>query len=296
MNEENAFFQAVLASPEDTTLRLIYADWLDERGDPRGEFLRIVLEMSPLPVCSTRYQELRCRRDRISIGFDSEWLKTMLRTSFPEIRNRLEELDRLDPDRKVFASHSHQYRLNPPLTIDQVERIESRLGFRLPEQYRRFVTEFADGGAGPFYGIQPLAPLLEVITNRERHSWVPFLFPATAEEMQSLNDEAFDVALPICEFGCGTDFYLILAGPEQGNVWIESEYGWNPALLSESHLPNGPDVEIDDTLSAAIRSPQALRLEFMDWYLKWLDKALQKVSYHWPSTDELFDYDTKPPR
>src|SRR5580698_5344987 len=42
MNEEAAFVQAMLANPHDLTLRLVFADWLEERGDPRGELLRLL--------------------------------------------------------------------------------------------------------------------------------------------------------------------------------------------------------------------------------------------------------------
>jgi uncharacterized protein (TIGR02996 family) len=37
---DEAFLSAILASPEDDTPRLIYADWLEERGDRRAELLR----------------------------------------------------------------------------------------------------------------------------------------------------------------------------------------------------------------------------------------------------------------
>jgi uncharacterized protein (TIGR02996 family) len=48
MNDE-AFFQAVLDEPDDEDLRLIYADWLEERGDPRGEFIRVQCRLAHLP-------------------------------------------------------------------------------------------------------------------------------------------------------------------------------------------------------------------------------------------------------
>ena len=38
--DEEAFLAAVHASPADDTTRLVYADWLEERGVRRGEFLR----------------------------------------------------------------------------------------------------------------------------------------------------------------------------------------------------------------------------------------------------------------
>lgn len=41
MTHENAFLQAILEYPNDDAPRLIYADWLEEHGDPRGDFIRI---------------------------------------------------------------------------------------------------------------------------------------------------------------------------------------------------------------------------------------------------------------
>jgi uncharacterized protein (TIGR02996 family) len=48
MDEEAAFIQAILTSPEDIGVRLIYADWLEERGDPRAEYLRAAVELETL--------------------------------------------------------------------------------------------------------------------------------------------------------------------------------------------------------------------------------------------------------
>jgi|GEM_PF-1060132 len=41
MNEEAAFIAALAADPSDRTAALVFADWLDERGDLRGAMLRI---------------------------------------------------------------------------------------------------------------------------------------------------------------------------------------------------------------------------------------------------------------
>jgi uncharacterized protein (TIGR02996 family) len=40
---EAGLLAAVLAAPDDDAPRLVYADWLDERGDPRGELVRLQL-------------------------------------------------------------------------------------------------------------------------------------------------------------------------------------------------------------------------------------------------------------
>jgi uncharacterized protein (TIGR02996 family) len=46
--EEAAFLERICADPEADGPRLIFADWLDERGDPRGEFIRLQIALSRL--------------------------------------------------------------------------------------------------------------------------------------------------------------------------------------------------------------------------------------------------------
>ena len=41
MSEEQAFLSAIIANPDDQTAKLVYADWLQERGDPRAEIVRL---------------------------------------------------------------------------------------------------------------------------------------------------------------------------------------------------------------------------------------------------------------
>lgn len=67
----------------------------------------------------------------------------------------LGELGRRDRDRRLFGSGSHRYKLNPPLPASVVEAFEERHRVTLPEDYRFFLTEFGDGGAGPYSGVLP---------------------------------------------------------------------------------------------------------------------------------------------
>src|ERR1700731_920780 len=41
IQEEATFLQALNEKPDNAALRLVFADWLEERGDPRGELLRL---------------------------------------------------------------------------------------------------------------------------------------------------------------------------------------------------------------------------------------------------------------
>ncbi len=45
MDEESAFLRTIAERPDDDAARLIYADWLEQRGGPRCEFLRLTVEV-----------------------------------------------------------------------------------------------------------------------------------------------------------------------------------------------------------------------------------------------------------
>ena len=42
------FLQAIRDDPADDDLRLVFADWLDEHDDPRGEVMRLEVTLSRL--------------------------------------------------------------------------------------------------------------------------------------------------------------------------------------------------------------------------------------------------------
>src|SRR5437870_4608015 len=45
-DDDIAFQRAILAAPSDTTLKLVYADWLQERDDPRADYIRLQLKIA----------------------------------------------------------------------------------------------------------------------------------------------------------------------------------------------------------------------------------------------------------
>jgi uncharacterized protein (TIGR02996 family) len=59
-HEEASFLQAIHDDPDDDTTRLVYADWLEEHGDIRSEYLRLQTARTP---ASERLWELRQRID-----------------------------------------------------------------------------------------------------------------------------------------------------------------------------------------------------------------------------------------
>jgi uncharacterized protein (TIGR02996 family) len=53
--KESDFIDAINADPDDRTLQLIYADWLDGLDDPRAEAWRVLVEAGKRPAGDVSY-------------------------------------------------------------------------------------------------------------------------------------------------------------------------------------------------------------------------------------------------
>src|SRR5262245_55536383 len=65
---------ACKADPNDDGLRLILADWLEERGDPRGAFVRLQVERSRLRDWDARQADLARREAALLRRHRAAWL------------------------------------------------------------------------------------------------------------------------------------------------------------------------------------------------------------------------------
>lgn len=74
MNGHEPFIQEIAAAPDDDAPRLIFADWLEERGDPRGEFIRVQCELAHLERHSEDSQELVIREANLLRDFETQWV------------------------------------------------------------------------------------------------------------------------------------------------------------------------------------------------------------------------------
>src|SRR5688572_14212629 len=61
MTEDEPFLRAMLANPDDRVSRLVYADWLDDRADSRGEYARLAGRVAELSQESAERTPLRLR-------------------------------------------------------------------------------------------------------------------------------------------------------------------------------------------------------------------------------------------
>jgi hypothetical protein len=202
---------------------------------------------------------------------------------------KLADLDRRDRKRRVFGAASHDYRLNPPLGTSAIEEFERRHGISLPEDYRSFITEIGNGGAGPYYGVLPFGKddddqewesggLVGDPGTSFPHTtaWnLPDSFwegepdwPAnTPIEEQDRLVEAWDReleahywnpaimygAIPICHKGCALRQWLVIHGEQRGFVW--------------------DDLRADNAGIAPVLGTAGQPMTFTGWYMGWLDDS-----------------------
>ncbi|AWM38469.1 hypothetical protein GobsT_33800 [Gemmata obscuriglobus] len=75
MSPDNPLLQALIAEPEDDTLRLAMADWFDENDDPaRAELVRVQVELARGVTDRARRCELELRQRDLLVAHDREWV------------------------------------------------------------------------------------------------------------------------------------------------------------------------------------------------------------------------------
>jgi len=67
------FLKAVLDDPDADAPRLVYADWLEEHGDPRADFIRVQCELAQLADEAPQHDALSDRRDRLLRMYGESW-------------------------------------------------------------------------------------------------------------------------------------------------------------------------------------------------------------------------------
>src|SRR5262245_36580943 len=71
----DALFRAILDNPDDDSLRLVHADFLEEHGEPeRAEFIRVQIELSRLPAGDPRRGPLAAREERLLAEHGESWM------------------------------------------------------------------------------------------------------------------------------------------------------------------------------------------------------------------------------
>jgi len=202
------------------------------------------------------------------------------------IRDGLRRLARAMP--KVFGADEHGFKVNLPLSEAEVAAFEAKHRIRLPGDYRQFITQIGNGGAGPYYGVSPLGYMdgtsgalvpwdkpYTIVSHLavefpHREAWNDFT-GRPADELADQNEEEYERqmaafegryfaptvmngAFPICHIGCALRVWLVVTGEQRGHLWRDGraeDTGVSPILLKDG-------------------SPA----EFSGWYREWMGEAL----------------------
>jgi uncharacterized protein (TIGR02996 family) len=168
MTLDDAFLHEIIANPDDDTPRLIYADYLDERGDLRGEFIRVQVELAHLPARSirrlSRRRELEAREQELLQKYHLDWVGTLqklLSGMLAGVGFSRGFVEKVTVDARGFLVHAEElFRLTPlqhvrlflaqsgPFpSITNSDRIVSRLA-PLPQLARLFTLDLHGIGLG----------------------------------------------------------------------------------------------------------------------------------------------------
>ena len=128
-----------------------------------------------------------------------------------------ERLDALETaargSRVVFGSTQHEWKRGAPLDASALERLETRLHGRLPDEARVWLSTVSSSGSGPNYGL--LVPLVRKGGSPAR----PFL------SSKKTGAAPFDGCLVLADEGCGMASVLVLNGKNRGQVWSVAHNG-----------------------------------------------------------------------
>src|SRR5262249_49986635 len=146
---------------------------------------------------------------------------------------------------------------------------EQRYAITLPPDYRAFLQEIGNGGAGPYYGIPTLGDPALPFQAESDPTLLAKPFPLTArvavlsasaeglspdeyyarieddeEYWERVQECVGDYNAPeyhqgtilVGDYGCGIAFLLVVSGDERGHVWIDdliNDGGYFPLSASE---------------------------------------------------------------
>lgn len=217
-----------------------------------------------------------------------------MKEQIESIKIKLGQLKKLDRNFTLFGSQKHRYKLNPPISTDIISQFESKYKIKIPTEYVHFLTSLGNGGAGPFYGLEPFENVLFDDLDYKRPDSLlnptePFFhtvpwnlnFLSTADEDENEEEyekqreefeekyydkEQMNGVIAICNYGCAISLNLVVNGQEYGNVWTD-------------------DRASDNGIYPSFELGNREKITFLNWYELWLDNSLNEINSKTPILD-----------
>ncbi|MCA9175069.1 MAG: TIGR02996 domain-containing protein [Planctomycetales bacterium] len=109
------FERAILAAPESIEPYAVYADWLIEQGDPRGDLISCQLDLERTDLDRSQRAELKLREAELLHRHSEQWLGE-LAPHFAPVRP--EEVDQWGMNSRPFVTHQWRRGFLDKLTIE----------------------------------------------------------------------------------------------------------------------------------------------------------------------------------
>jgi uncharacterized protein (TIGR02996 family) len=228
MSDENAFLQAILAEPDNDEPRLVFADWLEERGDPLADFIRVQCALAGMSHDDPRRPELLTQTRDLVTAHWSKWAKRFSKWA--------RRFGGLSPEIRFFRRFIRfftmpvQLILDCPAFLSQVippgDVLVDLTGYSVPQNVIELIPESVA---------------------REN-----VLLPLALEDKTILLaiSEVYDLdALARVQFILNKDIKLILSEREQLIGAINRHYGKTELDSVECIFPGMDDPEIDFAIS-----------------------------------------------
>lgn len=215
----------------------------------------------------------------------SEVHARVLHARVNEVSRLFTTLAQVDDSLRVFGAATHRY-VSQAVSLAEVERLETRLGVSLPDDFRAFLLRVG-AGAGPYYGVWAPERIWDE-TSAWAEDWgspihpadpFPFVLP-NEQRARSAEPDTWQGPIPvpgsilICHQGCGSFTARALTGAARGTVWDAAwdtgEPTWTPARPPTAWLWRPPEPY------AQLQFPSAPT--FLDWVQAWVTVALQQLS------------------
>jgi uncharacterized protein (TIGR02996 family) len=259
MTTEEAFLRGVLDDIRDPLRRLAFADWLDDHGDPRAEWLRLDCELAGLDQWDGRRPMLEARKRELGEALRECLVDWERRFALARIKDKVRRAPESHP--LYDARATHRGRLHRPLGEDELAAFEREHRVTLPEEYRAFLRDVGNGGLGPGYGLSPLVGG-DYTGAAEGGLDKPFPFTfRTWNGEEDFTDQPGVLYLATPDEPWAS-VYLVVTGEDRGLVWGFGHCGggW---------FPQSPICGDDQAATV-----EDLPRRFLRWYEDWLDRLL----------------------
>ncbi len=142
MSFDEGFVEEVRLNPKDDNARLILADYLEESGDPRGEFIRIQIELAGLEPMDKKRRALEVRESELLEDHGEHWLEQLRNLGAEGVSVRCFErgmVERIKISAENFLANGAELcRIAPAFHCLQLqkmtEHIPALIAYTMPQQ------------------------------------------------------------------------------------------------------------------------------------------------------------------